>query len=144
MPYTGNPDTNAADAVRVMVGDTDPAAPKLDDPTYALILATEANVYSRASMAAKALAGKYAVEMDRRVGDLWRNAHVLFDHYTELAKQFRSEAKRRVPAQPFSGGTSVSDVGARNGDGDRMKPSFEVGMQDAYLSTDPNARDCNQ
>lgn len=144
MPYGGNPTTDAADAIRVMVGDTDASAPRLDDGTYALIIATESNIYSRARMAAQALAGKYADQFDKRVGDLWRNAKVLYDHYSDLAKIFRMEAKRRIPATPFSGGASVTDVSARNDDDDRVKPSFEVGMQDVFRSTDPNACSSDQ
>lgn len=131
MPWSGNPSTDEADAIRALVGDMVTAAPKLSDDVYVLVIAQESRLYARASLAASALAGKYAVEMTKRIGDLWREAKTLYTHYSDLAKWFRLEAQRRAKAIPFAGGISKADVEAREEDTDRVTPSFRVGMIDS-------------
>lgn len=131
MPWGGAPSTSDADAVRVLVGDTDASAPLLADDTYTLILAQESSLYGRGSLAASMLAGKYATQMTKRIGDFWREAKVLYEHYRDLAAFLRQESSRRTPAIPFSGGTSQDDVDTRNDETDRVKPAFEIGMLDS-------------
>lgn len=141
MPYGGNPHTTPSDAVRVLVGDTNASAPLLDDNTYTFILAQEPNVYARAALACDALAGKYALQMDKRIGDLWRSAKVQHDHYANLAHMYREEAARRGKPVPFGGGVSVTDYDNRNEETDRVKPRFEVGMLDAIGTSKPQLSD---
>jgi hypothetical protein len=139
LPYGGNPHTDAADAIRVLVGDTNASSELLDDNTYALILATESRLYSRGAMAASMLAGKYAKEMTKRTGDLWREAKVQYDHYRDLAQWLRLEGRTRGIAYPFVGGLTVSDNETRREDSTVEQPKFTVGMMDAApseLSTD--------
>lgn len=131
MPYTGNPHTSDADAVRAMVGDTDPARPKLDDKMYVLIVATEPRLYSRSAMAATAIAGLYADQMTKRVGDFWREAKVQFDHYIALAAWLRLESGRRGVAIPFVGGLVISDNEAFEQDDTIVQPNFRIGQQDS-------------
>jgi len=131
MPWGNDPIGNPSDAIRALVGDTDAAKPKLTDETYLLIIANETRIYARASMAARALAGKYATEMTKRVGDLWREAKVLFQHYSDLAKDYRHESSRRAIAKPFLGGNDVIDVETRRQDTGVVQPEFEIGMMDA-------------
>jgi hypothetical protein len=140
MPYGGNPQSSASDAVRAMVGDTDPAAPLLDDNTYVFILATETNEYARASMAAQSLAGKFAQQFNKRIGDFWRDAKPIFEHYAALAKDYRRQARVRINAQPFAGGVNVADVEASRADDTIVQPRFEIGMIDrtAVKTTPPS------
>jgi hypothetical protein len=134
VPYGGNPSTDAADAVRVLVGDTNASSALLDDDTYTLILATETRLYSRSAMAASMLAGKYAKEMTTRTGDLWREAKVRYDHYRDLAQWLRLEGRTRGIAHPFVGGLSVTDNETRREDTTVEQPHFTVGMMDAAPS----------
>lgn len=130
MPYGGNPNTSASDAVRALVGDTDPAASLLDDNTYLMIVATEANLYARASVAASALAGKYALEFNKRISHFWRDAKVLYEHYSALAKLYRRTAKSRIAAHPYAGGTVRADVETAALDQTTVQPRFNVGQID--------------
>jgi hypothetical protein len=131
MPYGGAPSTDAADAVRVLVGDTDASNALLDDDTYTLILATEPWLYPQAALAASMLAGKYAQEMRKRVGSLWRFAEQQYDHYRNLAQYLRQESARRSHGAPFAGGISEADIDERKDDTDRPPAFFELGMQDS-------------
>lgn len=145
MPYSGNPTTVPADAVRALVGDTDPANPLLDDPTYAFILTVETNIYARASLAAQSLAGKYAQQFNKRIGDFWRDAKPIFDHYAELSKDFRRQARVRIKAQPFVGGVDKLTVDAERANTSKVQPRFEVGMIDgSAVKTIPPADSCDQ
>lgn len=139
MPYTGNPQSSASDAVRAMVGDTDLVTALLDDNTYTFILATETNVYARAAMAAQSLAGKYAQQFNKRIGDFWRDAKPIFEHYAELAKDYRRQARVRIKARPFAGGIDVTEVETWRADDSIIQPRFEVGMIDntAVMTTPP-------
>lgn len=130
MAYGGNPHTSDEDAIRVLVGDTRATA-ILDSNTYTLFIATEGSLYAQAAMAARALAGYYAREMNKRVGDLWRDAKVQYDHYEGLAIRYEQIAKKRIPARPFAGGTSEADIETREETDDRPEPFFKLGMQDA-------------
>jgi hypothetical protein len=136
MPYGGNPSTVAADAVRALVGDTDPDSPLLDDDTYTMILAQESNVYLRASLACSALASKWAPQMTHRIGDLWREAKVVYTHFQKQAQWLRLEGQRRGLGHPFAGGANKDDRGTRRDDTDVVQPNFTVGMQDYDGSCD--------
>lgn len=131
MPWTGNPHTDAADAVRSMVGDTNASSPKLADNAYTMIIAQERRPYARAAMAAAMLAGKYADQMTKRVGDLWREAKVQYQHYRDLAQWYRTENQRRMPAHPFVGGVNVADTETRETDTSIKQPEFTVGIMDS-------------
>lgn len=130
MPYTGLPQSNASDAIRALVGDTDPTTGLLDDNTYLLIVATERNLYARASIAASALAGKYALDFNKRIGHFWRDAKVLYDHFSALAKLYRRTARSRIPAAPYAGGTIRADVEDAAQDSTMVQPTFNVGQID--------------
>jgi hypothetical protein len=68
MPWGERPSTDAADAIRALIGDTDADSPLLADDTYELIQAQESRLYGQASLGASILAGKYAKSMTRKVG----------------------------------------------------------------------------
>lgn len=131
MPWTGHPESDAADAIRALVGDMDAANPKLDDGVYDLAIAQEPRLYGRAAFVALALSGKYAHQMTVRVGDLWREAKTLYQHFQDLAQRFLLQNKVRGAGLPFAGGVDVSDVETREQDDTVVQHAFKVGMQDA-------------
>jgi hypothetical protein len=135
MPWGDSPSTSAADAVRAIVGDTDAANPKLPDSVYTFILTQETSVWARAAMAAAMLAGKWAEEMTRRVGDLWREAKVVHDHYMKLAQWLRLESARRGGGLVFVGGVNAADAETRRDDTSQVQPNFSVGMLDSVEVT---------
>lgn len=135
MPWGGNPSTDPADAVRALIGDTDASAPKLSDDTYVLILATEPTLYARAAMAAFALSSIWAEQMTKRVGDLWREAKVVYEHYADLAQKLRLEGARKPTGSVFVGGHSVADNETRDNDTSITQPNFRLGMMDSFRVT---------
>lgn len=135
MPWGGSPATDESDAVRTLVGDMDAADPKLADGVYTFILTKEKSVWARAAMAATMLAGKWAEEMTRRVGDLWREAKVVHDHYMQLAQWLRLESARRGGGLVFVGGANVADAETRRDDTSQVQPNFSVGMLDSVVIT---------
>lgn len=135
MPWGGSPATDASDAVRALVGDMDASNPKLADGVYTYILTVETSVWARAAMAATMLAGKWAEEMTRRVGDLWREAKVVHDHYMTLAQWLRLESARRGGGVVFAGGLNAADAETRREDSSQVQPSFSVGMLDSVVLT---------
>lgn len=130
MPYSDDPVSEPADAVRLLVGDTSTTAPDLTDNAIDYFLEVEgANVIRAAARAAEALQGLYAKKAEeRRVGPLWlRSFSDKSQKYAALAKSLWRRAGVSSAA-PFAGGISVTDKNARVLDGDRVKPAFRRQM----------------
>jgi len=134
MPWGDAPATDEADAVRVLVGDTNASSPLLPDGAYTLIIATEKNLYFRGALAANMLAGKYATDINKRVGDLWHDAKSRGTHFLNLSRRLRLEGQRRAPVTPFLGGYTSADKDARAEDTSIEQPQFTVGMSDSVES----------
>lgn len=133
MPWGDDPANDASDAIRSLVGDTDASNPLLSDNTYLLIISQEASLYARAAAACEAIAGKFGQAKTKRVGDLWYEAKVVYEHYVDLAQKFRLDAARRCRPYAFAGGVSKNDIDNREDDDDRPAPAFRVGMLDSDL-----------
>jgi len=89
------------------------------------------NVYLAASQAANAEALVKAAQGDRKVGDLeisFAGAGGGVDFYTKLSKELRLRGVRQV--KPYSGGISIDDKVAREGDSDWDRPESRRGQFD--------------
>ena len=132
--YTQDPALTDRDKVRFLVGDTDESNRLLTDAEVAWLISEEPNVYLAAASAARSLAAKFAVLVDKAVGDLRISYSKRNDHYAKLAASLNARGNVRVPV-PYAGGTSIDDKRAQVLDTDRAKPAFSRAMHD----TDPTA-----
>lgn len=136
MPYSGDPEGVARDAVRLLCGDVSTSASGefLDDADYDFFVAQSSNAFIRAQIAANALAAKFTGSaasasgdgyLEKSVGDLKiKKADAL-----GAAKEYRSMASmygRHAAAgiTPFSGGMSLADKATVGADADRARPAF--------------------
>lgn len=126
--YTGNPATDAKDAVRFHIGDTKTADQQLSDEEILWLLSTYGGTLNSAYHAALSLEAIYARDVDKQVGDLRIAASQRRDGYTVLAKNI----KRRITsaASPYGGGISISDKSAVVSDSNRVAPVFYRGQLD--------------
>ena len=129
MPYGGHPSTDIDDAIRFLIGDTDPTRPLLSDDELAYLRDQYGdNPLRVAAEAADALAAKFALLVDQTVGRVSVS-------YSQRATQFRAlaaELRRRMArsGKPYFGGVSVADMDAEEADTDRPEPLFAIGQDD--------------
>lgn len=120
----------SSDKVRLLVGDTNAAAPLFDDGAIAFFLAESTNVYGAAALAADALAGRVADQVDKKVGGTGAEikASARFEHYKQLAVRLREQAANAAGSLPipYAGGLSYAEKAADATDPDRILPAFGV------------------
>ena len=116
--------------VRLLIGDTDSTDYALQDHDVSFFL-NEANdnIYLAASMAAEAIAAKYARQVTESKTDA-HGVHVYsrhlsdrYKHYTALAKTMRERHTARTVGV-YAGGITISGKDTREADTDRVKPAF--------------------
>lgn len=138
MAYTGyDPTTEAIDAVRLLIGDTEvPFA--LSDLEIQFALDQTSNSFSAAAICARALAARYARRVDTRFETVESKYSQLRDNYEKLARSLDAQAKRRGGlGEPAAGGISVTEIETVNADTDRVKPYFT----DAMMNNPPPANE---
>ena len=112
--FGNDPQNSIRDRVRILIGDTNPAEPLLEDEVLDWLIKREVNEFLAAARAAEALAARFAREADIAVGDLSLKYSELASHYLELAaslrEQFASDAAgaigfptlaRKEPREPL-------------------------------------------
>lgn len=92
--YTSAPETDRKDEVRVLVGDTDTTDQLIDDEMidYALVQFvpdTGKPAWLAAAHICDTIAGKFGRRAQRSIGPLSISAQQQFDHYKDLAQQYR-------------------------------------------------------
>lgn len=135
MPYRGNPSTDTADEVRLLIGDTSTGAEIFADGEIDYFLAANANPHLAASAAVRSLIGStrassLAGVMSKQVGDLkidYRTVSVT-DLLQIKARELRTQGVRKV--KPYAGGISRSDKDAAESDTDRIGSEFKIGEHD--------------
>jgi hypothetical protein len=104
--YTEDPINVPRDEVRVLIGDTDSADPLIADEVIDYALTKGSSVYA-ASVAAKAIAAKFARLVTNSVGSVSESASDLYAHYKELAERLESESY--ALAAPSFGGLTIAE-----------------------------------
>ncbi len=115
-------------AVRLLVGDTNPADPQLQDEEIEAFLALSDSHVGAAALAARALAAKSARNVDKWVGDLKILASQRHRHYLLLQETLERQAFSH--GVPSAGGIRVSEKDAQAGNTDLVSPAFRIGMHD--------------
>lgn len=129
MSFTGyDPSTDPADAVRFLIGDT--TVPfLLTDAEIAFALDQNANTYAAAAICARALAGRFARQVDSTFETISSRNSQKRTNYEMLARSLDQQAKRRGGLGiPEAGGISRADAETVNADTDRVRPYFRDGM----------------
>lgn len=124
--YSGNPAANEKDAVRFLIGDTDPDDPLLQDEEILYLLEHTNEVEGAAAEAAYSLAARFSRQADKSVGDLSLSLSQKSAAFWQLAESLWRRSGLR--ALPFAGGISKSQKRATEADADRVKPAFSRSM----------------
>ena len=146
MPYTGDPAGSPSDAVRLRVGDTNPASPLLADAEVLYFLSSRSDSVVLAAVdAARALAAKYASSFDKAVGDLRLAYSQRATQYRDLADRLEAEAAGGGDGtlSMWVAGTSISEMQAEEVQVDRPQPDFYRG-QDRNPRSSPGPYETNR
>ena len=127
MTVTYTPDfTLARDQNRLLIGDTDTTAAQLTDEEIAWLVTQERTTYKAAAACCRAIAGKYARQVDKSVGDLKVSLSQKQKAYRELAAEL--SLRGGTYAVPTAGGISIADRDAYEADTDLIGPTFKRGQ----------------
>lgn len=94
--FGNDPANSRLDRIRILIGDTDPSEPLIDDEPLLWILSIEPNDYLAASKACALIAAKFSRQADMSVGPLAVKFSQLADAYTELADRLALQATQEV------------------------------------------------
>lgn len=137
--YSGNPATSAMDKVRFLIGDTNSSDQHISDEEINAMLADNANdAYSTAIACTEALISKFSRYVTKSIGDLSISYGEIVSNYRSLLGDLRRKATIAL-CTPYAGGISVSDKEIDEGDSDRVKPAFTIGMHDSEGADDDDA-----
>ena len=135
MPYGGDPQNSASDAVRMLMQDTSTSAPNLTDNEVDYLIAFHANAHYAAAAGAELIAGKNAESVvEKKIGDFSEKYATapqggIAGEYRALAATLREQAARAGVA-PGVGGISISDKDSARDDTDWARSEIELGMHD--------------
>jgi hypothetical protein len=91
--YGGDPTTSDLDAVRLLLGDTDPDDPRLTDEEIGYFLA-RANVPRAAALACRAMLAGYRRAIRKAAGPLSLELQQQFSQCQELCRELEAQASR--------------------------------------------------
>jgi len=92
--YSGNPESSSLDFVRSEIGDTNSSEPLLHDAEINSAITRQPNLYLAAAKCAGKIAALFARRVNVEVGKARKDASAMFDHYRQLEKDLRAEARR--------------------------------------------------
>lgn len=131
MPYGGNPSASFSDAVRFLLGDTDPAVELIRDSEIDYLSTRYGSTVPEriAALAARTLGHRYAHRATQSIGRVSVQWGDLSAKMLALAEDL--ENRMGLDATPFVAGVRQSQIDAEVADTDRPQPCFAVGMHDA-------------
>jgi hypothetical protein len=129
VPYSGNPNNNFEDAVRYLLGDTDPSNELITDSEIAYLVTSFGSSAVRvAAQAARMLGHRYAHRASQSIGRVSVQWGEVAAQMAALAADL--ETRIGLDAVPFAGGISIDQVAEELDDDDRPASMFDLGMHD--------------
>lgn len=129
--YSGSPSSSAHDAVRFLVGDTDPASVRVQDEEITFLLDEwEGDLYQAAAAAADFMAATAAQWLSYSADGNSLTLSELQGKYMQLADQLRGQGRRRGRSAPYAGGIDAADHVMNSNDESVNPRSFALGMHD--------------
>jgi hypothetical protein len=126
--YSGNPANSDLDTVRFYVGDTNINRQLLQDEEVNFTISEYGNLRLAAAVCADAIAAKFSIESNQRVGDISKSLSDVAKAFRQLASDLRAQAgKRAAPSFPAASRDWKRD---QRDDTDLVQPAFNVGQGD--------------
>ena len=121
------------DQVRLLIGDTLPTDPQLQDEEVNAFIASRSTITGAAEACCLSLAAKFSRSVDFKAGQSSAKFSDLSKQYRLMALNFGIQAASSGAAMPYAGGISVTDKMRQESDTDRVEPQFVLGMDDNDL-----------
>lgn len=121
------------DQVRLNIGDTVKCDQQLQDEEIVAFLAGRPNIYGACADACRSLAAKFGRSVNQKAGPNSANFSDMAKAYLRMASGFDQKAAMSGSAMPYAGGISVADKIRQDQDTDRVKPQFNIGLDDNNL-----------
>lgn len=129
--YGRDPAGDPADAVRLLIGDTDPNAKLLSDAEVAFFLADNSNNPLAASVRAiEAVMAAAVAFVDETVGSVSIQFSQRLDHLGTI-RAMLMDRMGSYEGVPYCGGISVADRQQQRANVDRVRPQFTTRQGDA-------------
>lgn len=138
MPYSGNPEDSAADAVRFIIGDT-AASPKFSDDEIVWLLAQNGDdVYKTALAGAIQLQQSYTKKSKKSVGDLSISYSEAAEGMNALIEWLTNKVEGTGADDEFAAVGWMDGIDTSN----LREPAFRIGMHDIFPQAplDPDLR----
>lgn len=120
--------------VRYLIGDTMPGKQQVQDEEILFSISQYPNVNAAAAQVCRALAAKYATQVDLVQGELKTNYSQMSRRYAQIAADLE---RRGLTVVPIAGGVSLTDKANVAQDTDRVPPDFNRGQFDDLLPVGP-------
>lgn len=127
-----SPSDSEKDAVRFLLGDTDPDDELIQDEEINFLLDERQDRYHAAADAAEQIAGRFTREVNQSADGLSWSGSSLSQQFFELATKLRAQGRRarRSGFAPYAGGLSKHEREMDNADQDLYKGHFSSHMHD--------------
>lgn len=130
--YSGDPNNNAKDEVRFLIGDTDEDHQLVSDEEINYALLTQANHWIAAADVLETQATKYAgAASSRIIGGMSITYGSRTESFRARAASLRTRG-RIAAGKPYAGGISQADKEAKGTDSDRISTAVTMGMHDNW------------
>jgi len=129
--------TSSLMQVRLEIGDTAYSDQLLYDEEINFFLSQRPNIYGAGADACRAIASKFARQIDIVQGTLKENYSNRQRAYEARAQRLDFMATTRGGGLPYAGGISAADKENQVENADRVTPSFNIGLNDNYLPVAP-------
>lgn len=129
--YTGDPSASHKDAVRFAVGDVDDSDQLVSDEEIEHALGEVGSINEAAAMVCEHIAARFSREADKSInasGGVAQSQQLSQRSKAYMLHATRLRTRLSLDVAPFAGGTSAIDKQLVREDGDRVPPSFEIGM----------------
>lgn len=142
--YSGDPSLSNKDAVRYLIGDTVSSDQQVTDTEILFALSQRTNIYGAAALVCRSLASRLSREADVVDRELRTSYSTRARAYLRMASEFEMQSSVRSGALPYAGGISVSDKQRQVNDTDRVKPQFNIGMDENRYPVGPAGNETQQ
>lgn len=122
--------TGRMNAVRLLIGDTDPEDQQVTNSEVEFALEQNSNnIYQAAALNARTISAKYSRQVNQELdGAIKAQYSDLRVHYSALADSLEQQATKYNRLNLQAGGIKVSVVEAVEDREDRVKPKFKMGQ----------------
>ena len=128
--YSEDPSSDAKDAVRFLIGDTDETDPLLQDEEIVWLISEQGGSYSAGAAACRAIAAKVARQVETVFGALMKaKLQQKHQHYLALATELESQGAIQS-VSPWAGAISEAWKETKELEDDRVQPLFTRDLHD--------------